>query len=293
MNELNDYYRIGEDIAKDSNVEEYLCVESGSDVELYNFYVQRIGEMVSRAKYRQDNMQIRIYTSNNNLKFSGIFYRNAEMFEEKSKIAAQYSSSACWLGISEQQIWVLNKQTPRKFLSFLMPIMNYDQSMQPVGVLEIGIDTSALQEMVDTQNISENIVLLIDDSGRPILSNVAADSELLAIAAAGPKQQETENYVSYQGKKYLATLSDVSSAKIGINGWTLCNLIPLDYVNRNRGSIIGASVTVCAACLLVVIPLLYLFARTITRRLEYLANRMDDIRHAADYQFGRHLQFLL
>ena len=279
MSELSDYYSIGIDIAQDSNVVEYLGIEGSSDIELYNFYVQRIGELIDKAKYQQDNIQLRIYTSNTNLKFSGIFVRDASQFEEKKKQAAAYTSSACWQGISEQKVWIKNQLLSRKYLTFLMPIMNYQRSLEPIGVLELKMDISRLQELIDTQNISDNIVLLTDSSGRFILSNITADDTLLEIAKTEKQNDESEHYVTYLEERYLATISNVTNAQIGVGGWTLCNLIPLDYVNRNRNSIVGASITVCAGCLLVVIPLLYLFAKTITRRLEYLANHMDDIRH--------------
>ncbi len=84
--------------------------------------------------------------------------------------------------------------------------------------------------------------------------------------------------MDYMGKQYLLLNSGLTDEKLNLSGWKLTTLIPLDTVYQSTTDIRQASIFACLICILVAVPLLALFSRTITKRLEYLVEKMDDIR---------------
>jgi two-component system sensor histidine kinase YesM len=274
LNKLDEYYSIGYDIAHDSNVSEYLGIYDGKDIDLYNFYTDRIQTLISKAKYHEPNMQIHIYTPNPNLKFSGLFIRDEKLFSEKQAMVKNHINSVFWEGVVQESTLENQKSVEKSYLSFLMPIALYKQSAETLGVLEIHTDISDLEQFMSNRSKEENIVLMTDRQNEPIISNSKVTDELLNIVRMD--SQMDKKYVSYGGKEYLLIIDSIESTE-GLSGWKLCNLIPLDYVYRNQTYIQQSIIIICVLCILIVIPLLFLFSRTITKRLEYLANRMNDI----------------
>ncbi|MEA4890729.1 MAG: histidine kinase [Clostridiaceae bacterium] len=277
LNELDEYYSIGYDIARDTNIIEYLSETNKKDVYLYNFYAERIQTVISKARYRKPDIQLHIYTPNQNLKFSGLFIRNEALFKAKQTAVKDYMSSVFWEGVVQENVLENNTQVARKYLSLLIPIAEYKLSSEPIGVLEIHANLADFEHYLVNGEEEENVVLLTDERSQPIISNVTVTDELIKIAQMD--LPENEKYVLYNGKQYLITIDTVESSKMGLSGWKLCNLIPLDYVYQNQRYIQQANLIICIACIILALPLLILFSHTITKRLEYLADRMNDIRH--------------
>lgn len=270
VNELQSYYSIGYDIAYDPRVIEYLNEYAANDLWLYDFYINYIKELTDKARYKAAHIRIRIYTPNTHLKISGMFIRDRELYEEKLSSLRNFNSLVLWNGIT--------KVNDINYLSFLMPITDYNFTQKPIGVLEISIDLEDLQSIVSKGKRDENIVLVLDDKSQPIISNVQVDKELISLTQIKNKKE-----VAYRGAGYYITRESVENPKMNLHGWTICNLIPLNYVYQNKRDILNASGSIIALCVFISVPLLVLFSRHITGRVEFLIARMNDVKEG-NYQ---------
>lgn len=268
MNKLNEYYSTGYDIATDPSVAEYLQTYSDDDLYMYQFYTDRIMNQISKAYYRNSNIQVHIYTPNTDLKFSGLFIRNEQLFEQKKKEAQGCIGSAKWESVG--------RTGGTSSLSYLMPITVYNDNIEVVGVLEMQIDVSDLKQFLSNSGGGQNIVLLTDGAKRLVVSNVDAGPQLLRIAEKVPNAGG-EDYADYSGKKYLVISQNLENSSLGLSGWKITSFVPLDDVYRNVDSIQRANLVACILCILIAVPLLVLLSKTITKRLEYLAEKMEEI----------------
>lgn len=265
VSELQSYYSIGYDIAYDANVIEYLDDYEANDLEQYNFYVGKIEVLLNKARYKSDNVSARIYTPNTHLKMASLFIRDRALFEEKLRIMQNSGSFILWNG--------LTNKNEKDYLSLLLLITNYNISKEPVGVLEIQIDRSDLQAFIPSNRQNKNVIFVLNENDVPIISNVPMDEHLDRLIKVGDREM-----VQYGGEKYLLTRESVNNTKIKLHGWSICNLIPLDDVYKNRRDIQNASLAVIMICILILVPLLILFSRHITGRVEFLIQRIKDVK---------------
>ena len=278
LNKLEEYYSMAYDIATDSNIKQYLNMSNSSekDIDLYNFYNDRISGLILRANYRDPNAQIHIYTSNRDLKFAGIFIRDEEQLNQKINLVKGHLGTVCWTGIEQENIFKNQKMTNVKYLECLMPILVYEKSANVIGVVEIHIDVSSLEQFLSNLNDKEqDIIFLTNNKNQPIISNTNVDSTLLNISQG--ILGEKDDSIFYNGKEYLLINYPIESKNLNIYGWKLTSLIPLDMVYQNTENIQRANIIACILCILIAIPLLILFSGTITKRLEYLVEKMDHI----------------
>lgn len=264
-NKLDEYYSIGNDITNDTSLKEYLLMHNDDDVYMYHFYTDRIMEQISKAHYRDSATQIHIYTPNTDLKFSGLFLRDRKAFEQKEKKSQGCIGSAKW-----------DKSQTSETLNYLMPIIVYQDKIKVIGVLEMQADVADLKQFFPDSNEGQSIALLTDGAGRLIVSNTDAGPQLLKIAAEKPSAED-ENYADYDGRKYLVISQKLENPSLGLSGWKLTSLIPMDDVYKNVDFIQHANLVACILCVLIAVPLLVLLSGTITKRLEYLAGKMEEI----------------
>lgn len=276
LHQLDQFYLIAYDIASDSNLQEYLCQTKGSDYDLYSFYSNRILGQISKAYYSNNHMQLHIYTSNMNLQYSGLFIRDKDEYEAKKALLANDPASVFW-----EKAEASDQMSGGGFIGFLMPINRYDNytgTVGLVGVLELRIRLDDLRQYLPDLKAEQNLVLLTDGEGRTVVSNSQDSAGLAALANSVTDGEEPEEpYVNYAGQKYLLLKNTLNNETFNLSGWTLTTLVPLDTVYRSIWNMQTMNVVACLLCLLVVVPLIVLFARNITKRLEYLVGKMNEI----------------
>ena len=277
LHQLDQFYLIAYDIASDSNLQEYLCQTEGSDYELYSFYSDRILGQISKAYYSNSHMQLHIYTSNMNLQYSGLFIRDKDEYEAKKALLVNSPASVFW-----EEAEASNQMSGGGFIGFLMPISRYDNytgTVGLVGVLELRIRLDDLRQYLPDLKAEQNLVLLTDGEGRTVVSNSQDSAGLAALANSADDENA---YVDYGGQKYLLLKNTLNNETFNLSGWTLTTLVPLDTVYRSIWNMQTMGAVACLLCLLIVVPLIVLFARNITKRLEYLVGKMNEISQGND-----------
>ena len=268
LHQLDQYYQIGYDIANDNSLQQYLTLTEGGDYYLYSYYSERILGQISKAYYRNGDMQLHIYTENSSLQFAGIFLRDKVQFEAKKALVAPNPEAVYWEP----------PDSATGYIGFLLPVTHIDSytvGVNIVGVLELRIRLNDLKQYLPDLKAEQNIVLLTDSAGENVVSNTAEDDELNSLVRENSSAGTA--YVNYRGNSYLLLNNSLTNSRLNLSRWELTTLVPMDTVNRRISSLQRAGIYACLLCLLVMVPLIVLFSRTITKRLEYLVGKMDEI----------------
>lgn len=262
---LEGYSRIAADLARSPEIARYLTMEDQTDLAYYNYYVNYIAPLVQRATYYENDLQIKIYSPNRNLRFSGHFEQNPALFKE------QLDSRAGRTGLQLSGIRV--GANGRRLLCQSIDVVDYSHRPPQIGILEIGIDTDRLQRFFDGETAAGNQAFILDEKGQLLLYNAGFEEELTIFSKMHYRNGDN---LRWNGQDVLYLEQSIDSSENGISGWRICMLVPLTAVNRNTVNIWRTSLQLVALCLALSFLTLTGFAQHITRRIGQLVEWMQE-----------------
>ncbi len=252
----------------DDRVVSYLRNHTEDDYRRYSIYADTVHDLFRQLRYRFQNLRIHIYTENPDIKFSGVFIRDAEAYRRQAEELEGAGGLFVWDGVRQE--------FKKDYLSARALVKDFSTGGETVGVLEIGIDLEDLNAYIDEAEFSDVIVLLRDQEDRVLLSNLPdaeKTEELLRILRA-PRRGEI---VSWEGKSYLVFQSIVENKHLGVLGWKNEHLVPLQIVEQGARRIRITGFLMTGGLALVVLTILMLFSYKLTHRMKLLTDAMDAI----------------
>lgn len=268
VNRLNNYVDIANNIQYDEKLLNYLNMESDSDYDIYQYFIDYIDPLLKRAQYKENNMLIEIFSDNPRLKFSGQFVNDPDTFASKLKQLKTSNAKIMWNGVV-----VYNK---KPYLSCLAPVYDYIYNNAIIGVVELLIVTDELNSLFNAGDAEDNLIFLYDDRDQLLISNdQGSHDESFDADQAG---WTTDRIVNFNRAQYLFLKMSVSDPRLSIKDWHIDYMIPLENLKKSTRQTWTTTIMVSLFCILVSTVLIILLSRNITRRIDLLVAKMRQIR---------------
>ncbi|MEF2247395.1 sensor histidine kinase [Paenibacillus sp. IITD108] len=129
-------------------------------------------------------------------------------------------------------------------------------SDRELGIVSIALDYDEIFKESLFMSAQEYGVVITDESNSLIYSNRSADTADYALTSS----------------RYMKT-----ELPITISGWTLQSFVPYDFFLKESDQILRATIVVCAACILFLLLLIWIFSSTLVKRIRHLNAKMKQV----------------
>ncbi|BBH25062.1 sensor histidine kinase [Paenibacillus baekrokdamisoli] len=129
-------------------------------------------------------------------------------------------------------------------------------SDKELGIVSIALDYDQIFKETLFMNAQEYGVVIVDDSKRLIYSNRSSEDADEALAS--------DRFMKVE-------------QRIANSGWTLQCYVPYDFILKESGQILGATIVVCLACILFLLLIIWVFSNTLVKRILHLNVKMKQV----------------
>jgi len=129
-------------------------------------------------------------------------------------------------------------------------------SDKELGIVSIVLDYDEIFKENLFMSAQEYGVFITDESKRPIYSNRPLEAVDKALASS----------------RYMKV-----ELPIAISDWTLQSFVPYDFFLKESDQILRATIIVCAACILFLLLIIWIFSSTLVKRIRHLNAKMKQV----------------
>ncbi len=171
-----------------------------------------------------------------------------------------------------------DSSTGKFFFFYIDPIVDTNGRIdlfKKIGVCTVTIDTSTIQELVATMELTPNaLFVVLDDENRVVASNNKMEQgELFNDIALGSQiGSETSNTVMYKNQKVI-----LQQKELGMAGWKIVSVLPMSELTSDMQSMKSFGIATGVILLLILVSIGYLFMRNITGPVIGLVRDMKKI----------------
>lgn len=268
FNRLSALSDIARNIMFDQKILNYLNMETQSEFEVYQYYMDFISPIFKQALFKENGLKISIYTDNLKLKFSGYFVKKPELFRSKLEAVSGTQRKLQWNGLVRTQT--------DTYLSYLVPIYDYSYANKIIAVLELMLDVDDLDALFNQGDTRDGLVFLFDHRATLIASNYPdwVDDKF----AAERNNWRPNSQITFNDGEYFFLDLPVDNAELSIADWHINYMIPLKGLEAGTRETWTTTLLISLLCIVIATLFIIILSRSMTRRIDTLMAKMRQVR---------------